>query len=83
LQRTTPRWLGYVGESLYESRIELPMGWSAAQPMALDLRRFLPNSRGSTEVHDSVVITKRCRLLKASLVTPDQYLRGLNRTLQA
>jgi hypothetical protein len=59
LQRTTPLWLGYVGESLYESRIELPRGWSAAQPMALDLKESFAEFQGSTGVHDSVLRHQR------------------------
>ncbi len=33
LSRTTPIWLGDTREAAYECRIELPKGWSAAQPM--------------------------------------------------
>jgi hypothetical protein len=72
LRRTTPLWLGYPGEYLYESRIELPAGWSASQPVALDLKETFAEFQGSTELHDGVLVTKRRLLLKSDEITPDQ-----------
>ncbi len=72
LKRKTPFWLGYAGEQQYESRIELPKGWSATPPPPLDLKESFAEFQGSSEVHEGVLITKRRLLLKASDVTPDQ-----------
>jgi TonB family protein len=72
LKRTTPFWLGFAGEQQYESRIELPKGWSATPPAPIDLKESFAEFRGSSEVHDGMLITKRLLLLKASAVTPDQ-----------
>jgi tetratricopeptide (TPR) repeat protein len=72
LKRKTPIWLGYVGEYQYESRIELPKGWSATPPAPIDLKESFAEFQGSSEVHEGVLITKRRLLLKASDVTPDQ-----------
>src|SRR3984957_3269131 len=72
LNRTTPLWLGDVGEALYESRIELPTGWSAAQPMPLDLKESFAEFHGATEVDGNVIVTKRRLLLKVNAITPDQ-----------
>jgi hypothetical protein len=72
LGRTTPLWLGYPGEYLYESRIELPAGWSASQPVALDLKENFAEFQGSTETRDGIVVTKRRLLLKSDEITPDQ-----------
>jgi hypothetical protein len=75
LNRTTPLWLGDVGEALYESRIELPKGWSAAQPMPLDLKESFAEFHGGTEVDGNVLVTKRRLLLKVNAITPDQLKR--------
>jgi tetratricopeptide (TPR) repeat protein len=72
LNRKTPLWLGYAGEQQYESRIQLPKGWSAAPPAPIELKETFAEFHGSSEVHDGVLITKRRLLLKASEVTPDQ-----------
>ena len=72
LNRKTPFLVGYAGESQYESRIELPKGWSATPPPPLDLKESFAEFQGSSEVHDGVLITRRRLLLKASAVTPDQ-----------
>jgi Domain of Unknown Function with PDB structure (DUF3857)/Transglutaminase-like superfamily/Tetratricopeptide repeat len=72
LNRTTPLWLGDVGEALYESRIELPKGWSASQPMPLDLKESFAEFHGGTEVNGNVLVTKRTLLLKVNAITPDQ-----------
>ena len=72
LKRKTPFWLGYAGEQQYESRIELPKGWSATPPPPIDLKESFAEFHGSSEVHEGVLITKRRLLLKASDVTPDQ-----------
>ena len=72
LKRKTPLWLGYAGEYVLESRIELPMGWSATPPAPIDLKESFAEFQGSSEVHEGVLITKRRLLLKASDVTPDQ-----------
>lgn len=75
LSRTKPLGLGYAGEQIYESRIELPQGWSASQPIGLDLKEDFAEFQTSTEVHDGVITTKRRLLVKASAVTPDQLPR--------
>jgi tetratricopeptide (TPR) repeat protein len=72
LKRKTPLWLGYAGESQYESRIELPKGWTPVQPVPIDLKESFAEFQGSYEVKEGVLITKRRLLLKASAVTPDQ-----------
>jgi tetratricopeptide (TPR) repeat protein len=72
LERTTPLWLGYAGEYLHESRIELPKGWSATPPAPLDLKESFAEFQASSEVHEGVLITKRRLLLKVNDVTPDQ-----------
>jgi len=72
LKRMTPLWLGSVGEAMYESRIELPKGWTAAQPMPLDLNESFAEFHGRTEVDGNVLVTKRRLLLKVDAITPDQ-----------
>src|SRR5208283_4069126 len=72
MKQKTPMWLGYAGEYQYESRIELPKGWSAVPPAPIDLRESYAEFKGSSEVQEGVLITKRRLLLKASAVTPDQ-----------
>lgn len=72
LNRTTPLWLGYVGEQVYESRIELPEGWSAARPMPLDLKENFAEFHGSTEVVGNLLVTKRRLLINASAIGPEQ-----------
>jgi len=72
LNRTAPLWLGYVGEQVFESRIELPKGWSAAQPVPLNLKEDFAEFHGSTEVMGNLIITKRRLLIKASAISPDQ-----------
>jgi tetratricopeptide (TPR) repeat protein len=72
LKRQVPLWLGYAGEQQYESRIELPKGWSATPPASIDFKESFAEFQESSEVHEGVLITKRRLLLKASDVTPDQ-----------
>jgi len=72
LRRTTPLWLGYAGESDYESQIELPKGWSVTPSLPLDLKETFAEFSGTSEVHEGVLITKRHLLLKSSFATPDQ-----------
>jgi len=72
VQRTTPLWLGYVDESLYVSRIELPKGWSASPPIALDLKESFAEFYGNSEMDGNVLVTKRRLVLKESAITPDQ-----------
>jgi len=72
LKRKTPLWLGYPGEQQYESRIELPKGWSATTPVPIDFKESFAEFQGSSEVHEGVLITRRRLLLKTSAVTPDQ-----------
>ena len=72
LSRKTLLWLGYGGEQQYESRIELPKGWSAAPPASISLKESFAEFQGSSEMYEGVLITRRRLLLKASAVTPDQ-----------
>jgi tetratricopeptide (TPR) repeat protein len=75
LKRKTPLWISSAGEYLYESRIELPKGWSATTPVPIDFKESFAEFQGSSEVHEGVLITKRRLLLKASEVMPDQLKR--------
>jgi tetratricopeptide (TPR) repeat protein len=72
LSRRTPFWVGFAGESQYESRIELPKGLSAESSPSLELKESFAEFQGSSEVREGVLITRRRLLLKASAVTPDQ-----------
>src|SRR5579872_783041 len=72
LAQTVPLWIGYVGESNYESRIELPKDRSVSENLPLDLKETFGEYHSSSEVHEGVLITKRRLLLKASEVKPDQ-----------
>ena len=72
LRRKTPLWIGYVGEWQYESRIELPKGWSAAPPPSIDLKESFAEFQGNSEVHEGVLITKWRLLNNVSAVAPDQ-----------
>jgi|SRR5579871_121720 len=72
LERKNPFWIGYEGEEEYGSQIELPSGWSAAQPNPLELKESFAEFHGSTEVKGNVVVTQRRLVIKASEVTPDQ-----------
>jgi tetratricopeptide (TPR) repeat protein len=72
LKRKTPLWLGYAGEQQYESRIELPKGWSATPPAPIGLNESFAEFQASSEVHEGTLVTKRHLVLKASEVTPAQ-----------
>lgn len=71
-QRKTPLWIGIIGQETYESTIELPPGWGAAEPNPLDLQESFAEFHGSTEVKQNIVVTKRRLVLKASEIAPDQ-----------
>ena len=75
LKRKTPLWIGYLGERQYEWRIELPRGWSATPPSAIDLKESFAEFQGSSEVKEGVLITKWRLLEKVMAVTPDQVTR--------
>jgi tetratricopeptide (TPR) repeat protein/transglutaminase-like putative cysteine protease len=75
LNRTTPLWLGYEGETQYEARIKLPKGWSATQLAPIDLKEGFAEFQETSEVSEGTLITKRLLLLKANSVTPDQVMR--------
>jgi tetratricopeptide (TPR) repeat protein len=75
LKRTTPLWLGYTGETQFESRIELPKGWIATQQPPLDLKETFAEFEGSSEVDEGVLVSRRRLVLKASAVTPDQLTK--------
>ena len=68
------RWL-YVGESLYECRIELPKGWSASEPIPLDLKESFAEFYGDSQMDGNVLVTKRHLVLKASAIPPDELRR--------
>ncbi len=72
LNRKTPLWLGYPGDYQYESRVELPKGWSVTPPAPIDLKDSFADYHAASEVQQGVLITKRHLLVKASDVTPDQ-----------
>jgi len=72
LDRTIPLWIGYVGEYNFESRIQLPGGWSVAQTTPIDLKESFAEYQSSSEVREGVLITKRHLRLKACEVTPEQ-----------
>lgn len=72
MQRMTPLWLGHVGEAVYESRIELPKGWSASPPIALDLKESFAEFQGSSEMDGNTFVTKRRLVLTTEAITPDQ-----------
>lgn len=74
LNRTTPLWIGHVGEYNFESRIELPKGWSVAQRAPLNLKESFAEYQSGSEMREGVLITKRRLLLKADEVTPDQLM---------
>jgi tetratricopeptide (TPR) repeat protein len=75
LKRTTPLWLGYTGETQFESRIQLPKGWIPTQLPPLDLKETFAEFEGSSEVDEGVLISRRRLVLKASAVTPDQLTK--------
>jgi TonB family protein len=72
LKRKTPLWVGFAGERQYESRVDLPKGFSAQPPAPLNLKETYAEFQGSSEVRDGVLVTRRRLLLKTSAVTPDQ-----------
>jgi hypothetical protein len=74
LDRKNPLWIGYVGEELYESQVELPSGWSAAQPNPLDLKESFAEFHGDTAVKGNILVTHRRLSIKTSAVTPDQLV---------
>ena len=75
LNRKVPLWLGYVGEYQYQSTIELPKGWSATTPVPIDFKDSFAEFEGRSGVHEGVLTTKRCLLLKVNQVTTEQ-LKG-------
>jgi tetratricopeptide (TPR) repeat protein/transglutaminase-like putative cysteine protease len=72
LQRKTPLWLGYRSDLRYESRIELPKGWTATPPASINLKEKFGELRESSEVHEGMLITKRVFVLQENWATPDQ-----------
>ena len=72
LSRKVPQWLGGPGEFLYESRIELPKGYTTQVPARVDLKEPFAEFEGHSEVVNGVYITKRRLLIKAREVSPDQ-----------
>lgn len=72
LSRDTPLWLDGPGEWQYESRIELPKGFSAELPPPLNLKEGFAEFQGSSEVKDGVLVIKRHLLLKARQVSPNE-----------
>ncbi len=73
LKRKTPLWLGYPGDLRFESRIELPKGWTTTPPAAINLKEKFGEFQGSSEVHEGVLITKRRFVFQENWVTPDQF----------
>lgn len=69
--RKIPQWLGGPSEFLYESRIELPKGYTAQLPANLDLKEPFAEFQGHSEVVNGVYITHRRLLLKSREVPPD------------
>ena len=74
LKRTSPLWLGYIGEAFYEARIELPKGLSATPLPPMDLKESFAEFQDKSEVIDGVLICRRHLLLRANAVGPDQLV---------
>jgi TonB family protein len=72
LSRKTPLWIGQVGESQYESHIELPKGWSVTPPSSIDLKESFAEFHESSELKEGVLLTRRRLVLKANEVSPEQ-----------
>jgi tetratricopeptide (TPR) repeat protein len=72
LSRTSPFWITAPGEWQYQSRIELPKGFSAQTPPPLKLKEDFAEFESSSEIHDGVLVTKRHLVVKAREVTPPQ-----------
>ena len=73
LPPTSPLFLGYVGEALFECQIELPKEWKASRPNPLDLNESFAEFHGSYEMHDNVFVTRRKLILKTSAIFPNQW----------
>ena len=72
LNQKTPLWLGGIGETQYESRIELPKGWSITPPAPMDLKEGFAEFHESSEVKEGMFSTRRRLVLKTNQVAPDQ-----------
>src|ERR1035438_7261944 len=75
LNRQKPLWVSYPGEWQYESRIELPKGFTPQLPQSIELKESYAEYKGYSEMDGGVLVTKRHLLVKTSEVTPAQ-LKG-------
>ena len=72
LNRQKPLWISYPGEWQYESRIELPKGFTASLPQAVKLKEEFAEYESSTVMEGTVMVTKRHLVIKNREVTPSQ-----------
>lgn len=72
INRQKPLWLGYPAEWEYESRIELPKGFSAQLPQPVKLKEEYAEYEDSTTMEGDVMVTKRRLRVKNREVIPSQ-----------
>ena len=72
LSRTTPLWIGQIGDEEFDSRIELPRGWSVIVPKSLDLSETFAEFHDRSELTGNVLVTKRHLVVKSDSVEPAQ-----------
>jgi tetratricopeptide (TPR) repeat protein len=70
LERQKPLWISYPGEWRYESRIDLPKGFTADLPKAVKLKEDFAEYEASSEMEGSALVTKRHLVIKNGEVTP-------------
>ena len=68
-----PVFLAEAGEIQYESRVELPKGYSPDLPGTVDLKQDFADYHASYSVKDDVLITERHFVVKLREVPPTEY----------
>jgi len=72
LSRQKPLWISSPGEWQYESRIDLPKGFTAALPQPLKLEEDFADYEASSVMDGGVMVTKRHLEIKIGEITPAQ-----------
>lgn len=72
LNSQKPLWINYPGAWQYESRIELPKGFTPQLQPPLKLKEDFAEYEASSELDGGVIVTKRHLVLKTGEVTPAQ-----------
>src|SRR5262249_16056571 len=70
---SSPIWLGSIGEMRYESRVQLPTGYTPELPANIDLKEDFAEYYTAYSVKDGALAADRKLILKAREVPPSEY----------